>query len=354
MHVVLVGLNHRSAPIELRERFAFRAEQLPAVYARLRDELGLHEAAILSTCNRVEIYAGVQELDGTMARLQRFLSDHGGTDLAAITGHFYSETEPGSIQHLFRVASGLDSMVLGEAEILYQVKRAYEQAKLYGATGKVFHAMFQRALNTAKAVRAQTGIGRGGTSIGTVSVELAQKIFGNLSGTMVLLIGAGKIGELTLKRLATRGVGQVCVMNRSLERAVGVAAAYGARPLSFDELPQQLLEADIVITSTSATSYLLNCRDVAQAMRDRHKRPLCIVDLGVPRNVEPDLGRLENVYLFDVDDLQGLVDHHHIERQQAMQEAQAIIDHKVSQFLLWWNQEVVTCAPSPSEPAPVR
>ncbi len=353
MHIVLVGLNHRSAPVELRERLAFAREQLPAAFARLREEVGLHEAAILSTCNRVEIYAGIPELDGTVERLHRFLSEHGRVELPGLRQRLYNYTEPHSIHHLFSVASGLDSMVLGEGEILHQVKHAYEWAKDYGATGKVFNVLFQRALNAAKAVRTQTAIGRGGTSIGSVSVELSEKIFGKLSGATVLLIGAGKIGEVTLKRLAERGVQRVRIINRSFERAMSLAMNYQATPAPLDQLPAQLLEADIVISSTSAPSYLLSHSAVAWAMRSRRQRPLCLVDLGVPRNIDPAVGSLENVYLFDVDDLQGLVDHSYQEREQAISHSQAIIDQKVERFISWWRQEVVPCVPSSLGPVEV-
>ncbi len=353
MHIVVVGLNHRSAPIELRERLAFRQEQLPGVFTRLRDDIGIREAAILSTCNRVEIYAGVGELNGTMDRLHRFLSAHGGVDLAGLASRLYSYTEPQSVKHLFSVTSGLDSMVLGEAEILHQVKHAYEWAKGSGATGKVFNVLFQRALNAAKAVRTQTAIGHGCTSVGSVSIELSEKIFGNLTGAIVLLIGAGKIGELTLKRLAVRGVREVRVMNRSVERAAELASAYRATPVGLDQLTAQLSEADIVITSTSAPSFLLSRAAVEEAMRKRHQRAICVVDLGVPRNVDPGVGALENVYLFDVDDLQGLVDHTHQERQQALCASQAIIDEKAERFLSWWREDIERCVPSSSALAAV-
>ena len=343
MHIVLVGLNHKSAPVALREQLAFRREQLPQVFTRLRDEVGLQEAAILSTCNRVEIYAGVPQLDGTIDRLQRFLSGHAGLEATRLVPRLYSLTEPQSIHHLFAVTSGLDSMVLGEGEILHQVKHAYEWAREDGATGKLFNVLFQRALNAAKAVRTQTAIGRGCVSIGTVAVELAEKIFGCLSGATVLLVGAGKIGELTLKRLADRGVREVRIMNRSLERAVALASAYGADPKALEELSAELLEADIVISSTSAPAYLLHRGDISRAMHARHQRPLCIVDLGVPRNVEPAVGALENVYLFNVDDLQGLVARNHQERQQAIAESQVIIDQKVDRFLSWWQNDSTEC-----------
>ena len=351
MHIVVVGLNHRSAPIELRERLAFRREQVPVALMRLRNDVGLREAAILSTCNRVEIYAGVPELNGTMDRLHRFLSEHSGIELAGLVPRLYTHTEPESVHHLFAVTSGLDSMVVGEGEILHQVKHAYEWAKAHGATGKVLNVLFQRALNAAKDVRTQTAIGRGCTSIGTVSVELAGKIFGHLDGAVVLLIGAGKIGEVTLKRLAVRGIREIRLMNRTLDRAVSLAADYQAVPVGFDQMPQQLREADIVICSTSADGHLLQRDVVAAAMRARRQRSLCIVDLGVPRNVDPSVGALENVYLFDVDDLQGLVAHSHRERQQAITQSREILDRKVERFLSWWQEELGTCVPSFSGPA---
>lgn len=354
MHIVVVGLNHRSAPIELRERLAFRHDQLSSAFQRLRGEMGIQEAAILSTCNRVEIYASVPELDGTIDDLHRFLSEYSDIERSRLSERLYSYTEPESVHHLFAVASGLDSMVLGEGEILHQVKQAYELARQHHVTGKVLNALFQRALNAAKAVRTQTAIGRGYTSVGTVAVELAQKIFGNLTRATVLLIGAGKIGELTLKRLAVRGVREVRIMNRSFERAAHLASQYQGRPLPLEQLPAQLLEADIVISSTSAPSTILHRAEVAAAMYGRHQQPLCIVDLGVPRNVEPGVGRLENVYLFDVDDLQGLVDHHHEEREQATHHAYTIIDQKVGHFLSWWREEMTPCVPSSLGPAVAR
>jgi glutamyl-tRNA reductase len=350
-HILVVGLNHRFAPIEVRERLAFRREHLPSAFAALRHEAELSDAAILSTCNRVEIYAAVERLDGTVGRLQRFLSAHGGLEASWLADRLYSFTEPQSVRHLFAVASGLDSMVLGEGEILHQVKAAYDAACQHGATGKLFHALFQRALNAAKTVRSQTALGRGGTSIGTVAVELAEKIFGELTGAAVLLIGAGKIGELTLKRLTARGVRDIRVMNRSVERAAELAGRHQAVPLALSELAAQLLAADILISSTSAPAPLLTCAQVAAAMRARRQRPLCIVDLGVPRNVEPSVGTLENVYRFDVDDLQELLEHAHQARQDAVSQSRLIIDRKVERFVAWWTKELGgPCVPSCSAP----
>lgn len=333
MSVVIVGTNHRLAPIALRERLAVQEEQLPSIFGSLRENIGASEVAVLSTCNRVELYACVTDVDGSVKRMQGFLSAHGGIELPKLKEHSYAYGEPASVRHLFSVASGLDSMALGESEILQQVKRAYELARMHSASGKILNRLFEKALNTAKAVRSQTGISRGACSVGSVAVELAQKIFGELSTATVLLIGAGKLGELTVSRLGERGVRDLRIMNRSWERAIELAARVGAKPFGLEQLPAQLLEADIVITSTSAPNALLHRREVAAAMHGRRQRSLCIVDLGVPRNVEPVVGVLENVYLFDVDDFEGLLFSHAQERQKAAEAAEAIIEHKVRQFI---------------------
>lgn len=343
MHILVVGANHRSCPIEIRERLAFRTEQLPAAYATLRRELGFSEALILSTCNRVEIYAGTTLLDGTISRLSSFLSSHGGLALESLRPQLYTYPEPFSVQHLFRVASGLDSMVLGETEILHQVKRAYEQARVHGTTGKTLNVLFQKALHAGKAVRARTAIGKGCVSVGTVAIELAQKIFGELAPYTVLLVGTGKVGELVLKRLTARGVSRVRIVNRSLERAQALAAFYGGQAYGLESLASQLVEADIAMASTSAPTALLSRAQLSSIMVARRHRPLCLIDLGVPRNIEPSTGTLENVYLFDIDDLQGLVDHNHEQRRQAVLESQVILEQQVQAFLAWWQEEVGTC-----------
>lgn len=354
MHILVIGLNHRCAPVELRERLAFRHEQLPEIFTRLRQDIGVQESAILSTCNRVEIYAAAPNLEGTFGRLQRFLSSHGQMDPSGLSTRLYTCVEPQSVHHLFSVASGLDSMVLGEGEILQQVKHAYEVARSCGATGKLLNVLFQRALNTAKAVRTQTGIAHGCMSLGAVAVDVAEKIFDHLSSSVVMLAGAGKIGEATLKYLASRGVADVRILNRSPEKALFLSNTYQAKAVPFECFSQQLVEADIVITSTSSPSFLLTRMDVEQAMRRRHNRPLCLVDLGVPRNVEPSAGDLDNVYRFDIDDFNHVVNHTHQERQKAVEHSKRIIDEKVSRFLSWWQEDIQACAISQSARAAAR
>jgi glutamyl-tRNA reductase len=339
MRIVVVGVNHRSCPIDVRERLAFGTEALPQAYRTLQQGLGLPEAMILSTCNRVEIYAGVPAADGLVPRMSRFLQEHGRLDDDLFATALYRFEEPRSIEHLFTVASGLDSMVLGETDILHQVKHSYELARRHGMTGNTLNVAVQKALNAAKAVQQRTGLGRGRLSVGTVAIELAQKIFGDLRPYSVLLVGAGEIGELVFKRLADRGVAQRVLINRSLERAQGLAAIYGGVADSLDRLPERLVEADIVLASTSATEPLITRTALAPIMARRRNRPLCLIDLGVPRNVEPAVGGLENVYLFNVDDLQGLVDHHHLQRSQAVGESQAIVAQKLQGYLAWRDRQ---------------
>lgn len=343
MEIVVVGTNHTAAPVELRERLAFAREQVPVALAALRSEHGLTEAAILSTCNRVEIYAQSASSERALQALSGFLSRHGGFESELLTPHLYRLTEPDSVRHLFRVAGGLDSMVLGEAEILHQVKQAYELAHAAGATGKALNVLFQKALNAGKAVREQTALGRGCLSVGSVSIALAQKIFGSLRSHTVLLVGAGKIGEATLKRLAERGVLKLRVLNRSPERAQTLAAHYGAEAGGLDGLAQALEEADIVLTSTASLQTILNRAQVAAVMPKRRHRPLCLIDLGVPRNIDPEAGGLENVYLFNIDDLQGLVDGTHEQRRRAAADGARILEDKAHRFLAWWQGERGAC-----------
>ena len=345
MHIVVVGLSHQSAPIALREKLAFRREDLPKVFARLRDDYAIKESAVLSTCNRVEIYARTSHPEQAGERLTDFLTEWSRVPHQELVPHLYRFPDPRSVQHLFAVASGLESMILGENEILGQVKHAYEWAKTDGATGKVFNVLFQKAINAAKDVRTQTAIGRGHASVGSVAVDLARKIFGRLHAHRVLLVGAGKIGELTLKHLVEERVAGVCILNRTAEKAERLAQASGATTRPLAELEASLIESDIVITSASVSGALLTAAQVGAVMRQRHQRPLCIVDLGVPRNVDAAVGRLENVYLFDVDDLQGLVKRSIQSRAAAVAESRAILERKTALFLAWWKEEASACDP---------
>ena len=353
MHIVVVGINHRSAPIDIRERLAFSQEGLPQVLERLRADVSVPEAAVLSTCNRVEVYVAAPALNGTIDRLQDFLSRHGRVDRAILAPRFYSYTQPLSVQHLFSVASGLDSMVIGEHEILCQVKHAYERARVLGATGKTLNVLFQRAINAAKEVRTQTTIGSGSASVGSIAVDLAERIFGEMNGRAVLLVGAGPMSELVLRRLVDRGLKQVRLLNRSIERAERLAKAYGGVAMHLARLEEELVGADIVITSLGSGAHVLDKRKIARAMHQRRQRPLCLIDLGVPRNLDPAAASLENVYLFNVDDLQGLVERFLYQRQAAMEKSRQIVDQKAGRFLSWltetFTQEALPESSGPPE-----
>jgi glutamyl-tRNA reductase len=339
MQVLVVGVNHRSAPIAVRERLAFRREHLAQAFARLQ-AVGVRESTILSTCNRVEIYAGAEDVALGFRHLQGALSEQAGVALEHLAPTVYCLQAPHSVQHLFRVASGLDSLIVGESEIVGQVKDAYERARSLGATQKLLNGLFQRALNTAKAVRTQTGLERAHVSVGSVALELAGKIFGDVRKKTVLLVGAGEVAESTLKRLAERGVSQVHLLNRSYERAQRLAVAYRAAVWPLEALPNVVLAADIVLFSAAVEQPLWARAAMEQAMRARHQRPLCIIDLGVPRNVDPAVASVDNVYLFNIDDLEQLKLQSSALVEEAVAQSQAIIDRKVAQFLRWWEKEL--------------
>jgi glutamyl-tRNA reductase len=306
MRLFCIGLNHRTAPVEVREQFSVPAERLAAVLGELKTALGLSEAVVLSTCNRLEIYA--------TGRLSPMLSQGIFQAIARVKG-ISSTASPGDdmvyvhegeecVRHLFRVASSLDSLVVGETEIVGQVKKAYQSAQASGATGKMLNRLFQRALSVSKEVRTRSGIGRCSTSVGSVSLDLAMKVFGeDLSNRTILIVGAGKMGETTLRHLSKHGVKAILVANRSLERALELVSRFDADAVPFNELDRVLPEADIVIVSTSAPHYILSRKVVATAMAGRSDRPLLLIDLSVPRNIEPEAEQAPSVYLYNVDQL---------------------------------------------------
>jgi len=335
--IIVVGVNHKTAPIEVRERLAFAGEHIASALQHLQETTGLEECAILSTCNRVEIYSAVPDSDGVLPRLYDFLALHGQLGRAQLDPSLYTQVQPASIEHLFRVASGLDSMVLGETEITAQVKDAYALAHRHGAVGKLLHALFQRALHTAKEVRTHTGLSRGAASVGSVAVELARKIFGHLQHCNILLLGAGAVSELVLKHLVDRGATHVTIANRSLEQAVGLAEKYRGRATGLSRSHEELVEADVAITATATSHHVLTAEAIAHLMKARRQRPLFLVDLGVPRNIEPATSALENVYLYDIDDLQSVVADHRQEREQAVAQATAIVQRKVHHFMEWFE-----------------
>jgi glutamyl-tRNA reductase len=326
MNLFCIGLSHHTANVETRERFAGHGE----TECILRSA-GCAEALVLSTCNRVEVYAASEKRISTddIARCLARDIDQAPPDYAPA---FYRYEEEKCTQHLFRVTSGLDSMVVGESEILGQAKKAYEAARMTNAVGPYLHRLFQRAFRVAKLVRTHTDINRGLVSVGSVAVDLAQRIFGNLGACKVLVLGAGETSERTARALVSRGVNDLRVSNRSPERAQDLARAVGGRAVPFDEWPTQCCEIDILVTSTSSETPLLGRENLAPMLHERVDRPLFVIDIAVPRDVDPAVNEMEGVYLYDIDSLQSVADQSLALRRQQIAAAEKIIAEHVAQF----------------------
>lgn len=333
MSVVVIGLSHRSAPVELRERFAFAGEKVPGALKALRESGLASEATILSTCNRVEIYAATSLApDVAFAALKQFLIEHHAYD-GALGDELYSFAEPHSLHHLFKVASGLDSMVVGETEIFGQLKQAYELAFTHKHTGARLNKAFQRAFNVAKHIRTETNIQRGSVSVMSAAVELAEKIFTSLAEHEVLVIGAGETSEKTARALLSRGARGVVVTNRSPERATALAAELSGRTVPFEHWPETFEQIDIAISSTAATRHILDRAKLEPLMRRRQHRPLLLIDIAVPRDIDPSVSELDNVYLYNVDDLQSIANDYLKLRQEEVARCEKIIAEKVAALL---------------------
>jgi glutamyl-tRNA reductase len=331
--IVVLGLSHRSAPVELRERFAFAEARIPEALAKLRASGMVNEAVILSTCNRVEIYAeAANDAKATFAGLQEFLRTYHET-AAPLPTEMYSLTEPQSVHHLFKVAAGLDSMVLGETEILGQLKQAYDTALQHKHTGPRLNKAFQRAFNVAKHIRTETNIQRGSVSVASVAVELAEKIFSALNEHEVMVIGAGDTSEKTARALLSRGARSIVVANRSFDRAEALAQELGGRATRFDDWAKEFERVDIVISSTAAPHHILDRAKLTPLMKLRRNRPLLLIDIAVPRDIDPEVNYLDNVYLYNVDDLQSIADDYLKQRQEEVARCEAIIQEKARPVL---------------------
>ena len=334
MSVVVIGLSHRSAPVELRERFAFAGETIPHALQALRDSGLVTEGVVLSTCNRVEIYAATALApdDQFFARVKKFFVEHHAYD-GALGDELYTFAEPHSLHHLFKVASGLDSMVIGETEIFGQLKSAYELAFTHKHTGARLNKAFQRAFNVAKHIRTETNIQRGSVSVMSAAVELAEKIFTSLAEHEVLVIGAGETSEKTAGALQSRGVKKITVTNRSPERATALAAELDARTVPWEHWPEEFERIDIAISSTAATTAILDRATLEPLMRRRRHRPLLLIDIAVPRDIDPAVSALDNVYLYNVDDLQGIANDYLNLRKEEVARCETIIAEKVAALL---------------------
>ncbi|MCA1636473.1 MAG: glutamyl-tRNA reductase [Acidobacteria bacterium] len=334
MAIVLVGLNHKTAPVEVRERLAFTDKACAESLHALVDGEVVSEGLIVSTCNRVEILASATGESGVEAvsRLSRFLCEAGSLAPAAFAEHLYTHAEESAVRHVFRVASSLDSMVVGEPQVLGQVRRAYSLAVEAGTAGRVLHRLIHHTLRVAKRVRTETGIAASAVSISYTAVELGRKIFGSLKGSTVLLVGAGEMAELAAQHLVGAGASRILVANRTFEAAQKLALQFDGEAIEFGAMAGALAEADIVICSTGASEFVITL-ELAQAAREaRRNRPAFFIDISVPRNVDPAVGKLGNLFVFDMDDLEAVVASNIREREREAERAELIVESEVMQF----------------------
>ncbi|MBI5095478.1 MAG: glutamyl-tRNA reductase [Candidatus Hydrogenedentes bacterium] len=336
MTLAAVGLSHHSCPIEIREKLLFAEKSLPQALTRFQKRVPDSGVVILSTCNRVEVYANAAlGPDELQAEIRSFLAEWHNTPEAVFTPHLYQHADKQAIGHLFRVASSLDSLVVGEGQILGQVHDAFLLSQTEQATDKIISALFQKAFTVAKNVRTKTNISAGKVSISSVAVDLAVSIFTDLADKTVMVIGSGEMGELTLKSLVSHGVGQVLVVNRSPERAKEVAAEYRGEPVLFEGLKANLHRADIVISSTAAPDFILDASDFQHALKSRAKRPMFAIDIAMPRDIDPAANELDNVYLYDVDGLQEVANANLEARRAEVARCMEIVEDGVEQFHHW-------------------
>lgn len=330
MNILCAGLNHRTARLDVRERFAVPRGEMEELLGQVRTIDGVEGAVVLSTCNRVELYAAslcpIRTLDG----FRGILSQRAGLEAP-----LYHHVTPQAVRHLFRVASGLDSMVIGETEILGQVKEAYSVAAAAGAATRPLHRLFQHAFRVAKTVRTETQITSGPTSVGSVAVELTGKIFGDLGNLRVLLLGAGEIGERTARSLQSRGVRSIVVSNRTYERAAALAAEIGGMAMHFDHWGKAAADADILISSTNATEPLITPATLAAVTKGRGDRPLFVIDLAVPRDADPAINDLDGVFLHDLDSLEQIAAETLDIRRREVERCESLIEEHVGGFLGW-------------------
>lgn len=335
MEIVIVGLNHNTAPVEIRERISFSPAVINDAIKRLCQLPAIREGAILSTCNRVEIITVTKDRNHAVRQIKYFLSSFHNLPIELIEEYLYIYAAQDAIRHLFRVSSSIDSMVVGEPQILGQVKEAYARAAECRATGLILNRLFHKAFSVAKRVRTETRIGSSAVSVSYAAVEMAKKIFGELDGRRAMLIGAGEMGELAAKHLLNNGIYRLLIANRTYERAVQMAKELNATPIMFREFPHYLKDVDIVIASTGANDYIIKEGTIKEVIRERKNRPIFFIDIAVPRNIDPEINNIDNVYLFDIDDLKGVVEANLKEREKEIHYAEKIVLEELENFQKW-------------------
>ncbi len=335
MFILIVGLNHRTAPLEIRERLTFTRAHLPTALDELRAKPSITGCAILTTCNRTEIYTSVDDVEQGLLCVKDFIAKQCDFDKNDLRQYLYVKTLYDGVRHLFKVASGLDSMVLGETQVLGQVKEAYEVAVHNKATNAVLNTLFQQAISVGKRVRTETRIDQNAVSISYVAVELIKQVYGKLDEKTVLVLGAGEMSRLTAKHLLANGVSTIMVSNRSYQRAALMAKEFSGKAVRFDDLFQHMKDADIVISATGAAHYIIHPEEIMNVISARNHKPLLLVDIAVPRDIDPKVAAISDVTLYDIDQLQNVVDKNLEEREKKALAAEEIIEEEMGNFFKW-------------------
>jgi glutamyl-tRNA reductase len=342
MNIIVVGLSHKTASVDIREKVAFAPTNMEKPLKALVDIPDITEAIIVSTCNRVELYATTHDIAGGIARVKRFLADYHNLSLENLDSHLYAHHGEEAIRHVFRVASSLDSMVVGEPQILGQIKTSYGYAAEFKSSGIILNRFLHKAFSVAKRVRTETKIASSAVSVAFAAVELSRKIFDELSDKTVMLIGAGEMCELAAKHFLNNGVRGVMVTNRTFERAEKLADEFGGRAVPFDDLFEYLHKADIILSSTGAPHCIIGPKDLEEVMRRRRQKPMFFIDIAVPRDIDPKVNNVENVYLYTVDDLQEVVQSNLAQRAEEAKKAEDIVNQEIGQFFKWLSSLEVT------------
>ncbi|ACB84704.1 glutamyl-tRNA reductase [Natranaerobius thermophilus] len=339
MILAVIGINHETASVETREQLAFSSKQVKELVQKLIEGQPIKEASVLSTCNRTEVHFTVNtgQIEAGKNHIMTYLSDFSDLDPREYVDHLYFITDQEAVSHIFKVTAGLNSLVTGETEILGQVKKAYQLSDEAGGVDSIFHGLYQQALRTGKRVHRETGINDNAASVSYASVELATKIFGSLQNRRALIIGAGKMSELAARHLYSNGVKDVIVINRTIERAKNLADKFGGLYASYDQLSEWLNEIDIVITSTGAPHFVIKEEQIKRAMKSRKYSPMFLIDIAVPRDVEPSVNNQDNAYLYTIDDLEAVVESNMQERQEEARNAELIISEEVAEFMVWYK-----------------
>lgn len=337
MYIITVGLNYKTAPVEIRERLSFQEAELTAAMLTLKKRKSILENVIVSTCNRTEIYAVVDQLHTGRYYIKEFLAEWFHIEREQFESHLYIYENQKAVEHLFNVSCGLDSMVIGETQILGQVRSSFFKAQEANSVGTVFNQLFKQAITVAKKAHTETDISSNAVSVSYAAVELAKKIFGQLHNKHILIIGAGKMGKITIQNLLGSGAGKISVVNRTVEKAMDLAKEIGGKAYSLESLPSCLTKADIVISSTGSNHYVIHAEMMATVEKMRKGRPMLFIDIAVPRDIDPEIDQFESVFLYDIDDLEGVVEANLQERQRAATKIQSFITDEIAIFQDWVN-----------------